>query len=215
MPHHFGRSKRSTSRPNPHTSSGSSKATYVSSGAAQRQKTKVKANIDANKPSLIESIVSKSATLQVIKGIGEAFQKSSREYNLARRKKHITKYNTSVPPSQRIDMTDEMISSNEGLNTLREKTNYKTNQDINRERQDGGNGVNINQTTQVPKTILSPTKAEVSQSEAANAVNEEDPLYLRKKKTKAKGRSQTILTSSRGVTTDEGLTLGKKSLLGA
>ena len=67
----------------------------------------------------------------------------------------------------------------------------------------------------VSTTILSPTSAEVSQSEAANATSEEDPLYVRKKKTKAKGRSQTILTSSRGVTTDEGLTLGKKSLLGA
>ena len=62
---------------------------------------------------------------------------------------------------------------------------------------------------------LSPTSAEVSQSEAANAVNEQDPLYLRKKKIKARGRSQTILTSSKGVETDEGLTLGKKSLLGA
>ena len=87
---------------------------------------------------------------------------------------------------------------------------------------DGGSNNNqvpqttqVTQMTQVPKTILSPTTAEVSQSEAANAVNEEDPLYLRKKKTKAKGRSQTILTSSRGVTTDEGLILGKKSLLGA
>ena len=112
-------------------------------------------------------------------------------------------------------MTDEKIGSKEGLASLRE-VGYKTNQDMNRERQGGGNGNNqIIQTTQVPKTILSPTTAEVSQSEAANAVNEEDPLYLRKKKTKARGRSQTILTSSRGVTTDEGLTLGKKSLLGA
>ena len=111
-------------------------------------------------------------------------------------------------------MTDEQIGSGEGLASLRE-VGYKTNEDMNKERQGGGNGVNINQTTQVPKTILSPTTAEVSQSEAANVVNEEDPLYVRKKKTKAKGRSQTILTSSKGVTTDEGLTLGKKSLLGA
>ena len=82
-------------------------------------------------------------------------------------------------------------------------------------------GGNNNQPSMIKKNIggkivsVAPTKAEVSQSEAANAVNEEDPLYVRKKKTKAKGRSQTILTSSRGVTTDEGLTLGKKSLLGA
>ena len=82
-------------------------------------------------------------------------------------------------------------------------------------------GGNNNQPSMIKKNIggkivsVAPTKAEVSQSEAANATSEEDSIYLRKKKTKAKGRSQTILTSSRGVTTDEGLTLGKKSLLGA
>ena len=152
--------------------------------------------------------------IRVIKAVGKGLEDAARPYNTRRRKEFISKYNTSVPPGERIDMTDEKIGSKEGLASLRD-VGYKTNQDMNRERQDGGNGVNINQTTQVPKTILSPTSAEVSQSEAANAVNEEDPLYLRKKKTKAKGRSQTILTSSRGVTTDEGLTLGKKSLLGA
>jgi len=152
--------------------------------------------------------------IRVIKAVGKGLEDAARPYNTRRRKEYISKYNTSVPPGERIDMTDEKIGSREGLASLRE-VGYKTNQDINRERQDGGNGVNINQTTQVPKTILSPTTAEVSQSEAANATSEEDPLYVRKKKTKAKGRSQTILTSSKGVTTDEGLTLGKKSLLGA
>ena len=153
--------------------------------------------------------------IRVIKAVGKGLEDAARPYNTRRRKEFISKYNTSVPPGERIDMTDEQIGSSKGLASLRE-VGYKTNQDMNRERQGGGNGNNqVTQTTQVPKTILSPTSAEVSQSEAANAVNEEDPLYLRKKKTKAKGRSQTILTSSRGVTTDEGLTLGKKSLLGA
>jgi hypothetical protein len=150
--------------------------------------------------------------IRVIKAVGKGLADAARPYNTRRRKEFISKYNTSVPPGERIDMTDEQIGSGEGLAKLRE-VGYKTNQDINRERQGGGNG--NNQVTQVPKTILSPTTAEVSQSEAANATSEEDPLYVRKKKTKAKGRSQTILTSSRGVTTDEGLTLGKKSLLGA
>jgi len=69
----------------------------------------------------------------------------------------------------------------------------------------GGQGTNI---------LIAPTVAEVSQSNAANATTpvEEDPLYLRKKKTQAKGRSATILTSSKGVNEDS--TLGKKSLLG-
>ena len=54
---------------------------------------------------------------------------------------------------------------------------------------------------------VAPTVAEVSQSEATNM----DGYDARK--TKAKGRSTTIMTSSKGVE-DETLTLGKKSLLG-
>ena len=54
-------------------------------------------------------------------------------------------------------------------------------------------------------TPVTPTVAEVSQSKAADAY---DP-----RKTKAKGRSSTIMTSSKGVE-DETITLGKKSLLG-
>jgi hypothetical protein len=56
-----------------------------------------------------------------------------------------------------------------------------------------------------PEPIVTPTVAEVSQSKAADAY---DP-----RKAKAKGRSSTIMTSSKGVE-DESLTLGKKSLLG-
>ena len=74
------------------------------------------------------------------------------------------------------------------------------------------NGGNVGQGTNI---LIAPTVAEVSQSNAANATTpvEEDPLYLRKKKTQARGRSTTILTRSKGV--DECLTLGKKSLLGS
>ena len=84
-------------------------------------------------------------------------------------------------------------------------SNYSINQGGTREGE-GGQGANI---------LIAPTVAEVSQSNAANATTpvEEDPLYLRKKKTQAKGRSATILTSSKGVNEDS--TLGKKSLLGA
>mgnify|MGYP005830684811 CR=1 FL=1 len=56
-----------------------------------------------------------------------------------------------------------------------------------------------------PEPVVTPTVAEVSQSQAADAY---DP-----RKAKAKGRSSTIMTSSKGVE-DETLTLGKKSLLG-
>jgi len=54
-------------------------------------------------------------------------------------------------------------------------------------------------------TPVAPTVAEVSQSQAADAYDS--------RKTKAKGRSSTIMTSSKGVE-DETITLGKKSLLG-
>ena len=54
---------------------------------------------------------------------------------------------------------------------------------------------------------VAPTVAEVSQSEATNM----DGYDARK--TKAKGRSSTIMTSSKGVG-DDTLTLGRKSLLG-
>ena len=150
-----------------------------------------------------------SPGLAVVKAVGEKLADAARPYNTRRRKEFISKYNTSVPPGERIDMTDEQIGSGEGLAKLR-NVGYRTAADTSSDR-DGPDG---NQTTQIPKTILSPTSAEVSQSEAANTTSEEDSILLRKKKTKAKGRSQTILTSSRGVTTDEGLTLGKKSLLG-
>ena len=79
----------------------------------------------------------------------------------------------------------------------------------NNNNNNGGNG------GERANILIAPTVAEVSQSNAANATTpvEEDPLYLRKKKTQAKGRSATILTSSKGVNEDS--TLGKKSLLGA
>ena len=58
-----------------------------------------------------------------------------------------------------------------------------------------------------PAPVVAPTAPEVSQA-TATAMDGYDS-----RKTKAKGRSATIMTSSKGVE-DETLTLGKKSLLG-
>ena len=55
---------------------------------------------------------------------------------------------------------------------------------------------------------VAPTVAEVSQATATSMDGYDS------RKTKAKGRSATIMTSSKGVE-DQTLTLGKKSLLGA
>ena len=62
-------------------------------------------------------------------------------------------------------------------------------------------------TRPAPAPIVTPTAPEVSQSEATNM----DGYDARK--TKAKGRSSTIMTSSKGVE-DDTLTLGRRSLLG-
>ena len=61
--------------------------------------------------------------------------------------------------------------------------------------------------TPTPTPVVAPTAPEVSQATATSM----DGYDARK--TKAKGRSTTIMTSSKGVE-DETLTLGKKSLLG-
>ena len=58
-----------------------------------------------------------------------------------------------------------------------------------------------------PTPLVSPTAPEVSQATASSMDGYDS------RKTKAKGRSATIMTSSKGVE-DETLTLGKKSLLG-
>tara|TARA_R100001443_G_scaffold1856_1_gene6402 strand:- start:75 stop:302 length:228 start_codon:yes stop_codon:yes gene_type:complete len=58
-----------------------------------------------------------------------------------------------------------------------------------------------------PPTPVTPTAPEISQATATSMDGYDS------RKTKAKGRSSTIITSSKGVE-DETLTLGKKSLLG-
>jgi hypothetical protein len=80
---------------------------------------------------------------------------------------------------------------------------------------DGGGNNNNNQPVIIKKNIggstiqtTAPTTAEVSQSEAANA----DAAALKVKK---RGRSQSIMTSSQGVTKKSAdYSLGKSSLLG-
>jgi len=76
----------------------------------------------------------------------------------------------------------------------------------------GGVAAIVRSTPQIFKKVntpapVSPTAPEVSQATATSM----DGYDARK--TKAKGRSATIMTSSKGVE-DETLTLGKKSLLG-
>lgn len=73
-----------------------------------------------------------------------------------------------------------------------------------------GGGDNNNSATNVGGKIvkLAPTSAEISQSKATDVTYDS-------RKTKARGRSMTILTNSRGVGKNMSSVLGKKSLLGA
>ena len=78
---------------------------------------------------------------------------------------------------------------------------------------DSGDSGNNTAPTQVAtnvggKIIKSPTTAEVSQSSATDAAAYDN------RKTKSKGRSMTIMTSSKGINRNNTLTLGKPSLLG-
>ena len=76
----------------------------------------------------------------------------------------------------------------------------------------GGDSGNDTAPTQVATNVggtivTAPSSAEVSQSNAADVTYDS-------RKTKAKGRSTTILTSSRGVRNNTNAVLGTKSLLG-
>ena len=107
-------------------------------------------------------------------------------------------------------------------NNSRSKTNDPTglyaeglttgsrNNNINGRDNSGNNTAPTQVATNVGgKIIKSPTTAEVSQSNAT------DTAAYDNRKTKAKGRSMTILTSSRGVGKDTKAVLGTKSLLGS
>jgi hypothetical protein len=71
----------------------------------------------------------------------------------------------------------------------------------------------------VPNSSGGPTVGKVDQATTnteptEGVIEKTDDIILRKKKTKAQGRSMTILKSAQGAT-DQGLTLGKRSLLGS
>ena len=86
-------------------------------------------------------------------------------------------------------------------------SNYSTSEGGTRDT--GGGNDNNNTITQVTNTA--PTEAEVSQATITEADTEANRLL----KVKKKGRSQSIISGSQGVTkTSTDYSLGKKSLLG-
>ena len=101
----------------------------------------------------------------------------------------------------------ENLNPTDNTQTInKNKQNLAQHEKNMREMRGSGNQVVQSKTD---TTVTSPTTAEVSQSSTTEA---EDPIMLRKRKVKARGRSPTIMTGVTGVTGD--LTLGKPSLLG-
>jgi len=143
----------------------------------------------------------------IIKGITG---KTPYEMNLERRQKFIKDKGLT---GDDINMDTSYLGSKEGLAELKKQGYTTASDNLNT----GGGNDNNNQPapTIIKKTAggqtvqtIAPTEAELSQSAAADA----EAYDLRK--TKKRGRSMTRLTSSKGVT-DNKLTLGKPSLLGA
>ena len=90
---------------------------------------------------------------------------------------------------------------------------FENNNDNNNGGGEGAGAENVLKGNLIPGGVGGPTKAEVSQSEAANA--DADTEANRLLKIKKKGRSQSIISGSQGVTkTSTDYSLGKKSLLG-
>ena len=91
--------------------------------------------------------------------------------------------------------------------------NIQTSKNKNTTNNNNGGGGNDNNNTITQVTKTAPTEAEVSQATTAEA--DADTEANRLLKIKKKGRSQSIISGSQGVTkTSTDYSLGKKSLLG-
>jgi len=138
-----------------------------------------------------QNIVQKavSATVNYVKGGGM----------LGAATRAVGRYNEKNNPRSKTNDPTGLYA--EGLTT-----GSRTNNNIS-----GGNNGNDNPipvaTNVGGKIIKSPTTAEVSQSNVTDVTYDS-------RKTKAKGRSMTILTNSRGVGKNTNAVLGTKSLLG-
>ena len=142
----------------------------------------------------------------IIKGITG---KTPYEMNLERRQKFVKSKGLT---SDDINMDASYLGSKEGLAELKKQGYTTASDNLNTGGGNDNNGGAIASSGQVVQSpeVTAPTTAEVSQATTTDAV--EDPIELRKRRVKAKGRNPTIMTGVTGVTAD--LTLGKPSLLG-
>ena len=211
MPHHHGRStttsksKKTTSpvRYNPHTSSGTSKSTYVSPEAAKRQKEAVQVAIDKKgAEDLANYKVAQASGVGILPLLantltGKKIRQKSFEIN---RKFFLEKVLTS---KNRGDYKNTLESYQSYIKGRQEGTRDAYGRTISK----GGNGGPVVEKFVGGRTILAqaPTEAEVSQSDATNAAE----TKLTKKRIKSRGRKMNIYAQAK-----DKLILGKKSLLG-
>ena len=148
--------------------------------------------------------------MAILKAAGEKLEDIARPYNTKRRKDFISKYNTSVPPTERINMTDEEIGSAKGLASLRD-VGYKTVTDMSA----GGGGDNQDKSIVQPKVESqmdnTGVKSKLIVSDKTSPTDVEMTEDERMIGVKRKGRKTTMLTDMKE---DTKPTLSKKVLLG-
>ena len=161
------------------------------------------------KKNIIDKVAEKSVTIKVIKGIEQGLANMARPFNVKRRKKFITKYNTRVPPSERISMSDDAIGSVKGLASLKD-VGYKTISDMPKGPDDK---IKTNTSLLAAKPSTELQKAAVKAAPVGPTVgdigNVEETEEQRLLRIKRKGRRATKLAAE-----DDELYLSQKALLG-
>ena len=150
-------------------------------------------------------------SIAILKGVTEGVTKMAKESNLKRRKKFISK---SGLTGDDINMSDEYLSSKEGLAELKKQGYTTVSDNVNN---GGGNDNNGNQVVQAPVATTMPVEDLPQEVKAVEMTSEEARAkanLLLKKRRGTKTNKSLIATSPQGITDDKGLTLGKKSLLG-
>ena len=141
----------------------------------------------------------------IIKGVTG---KTPYEMNLERRQKFVKSKGLT---SEEINLDPSYLGSKEGLAELR-KQGYTTASDT---MNTGGGNDNNNQPAEpvIVKKNIGGTEVQTTQAKLDEEKVEDDKYDVRK--VKKKGRTENILTSSKGVTkVSSDYSLGKKSLLG-
>jgi len=213
MPHHHGRSGRSMG-----VKQGPQKSTSTGGGDAPHLKTKskpkIKYNTDSSMPHRSEFIHTKMPPmknvpghLQIVGNILDSFTGAS----VKNRKFFVKNYerirsNKKYLPSK-VEFESMSLTDKQKLYRKTRLDIMRSNQNPFGETEPGGNGGPVVKKVVGGQTLLarSPTEAEVSQSDAANAAE----TKLTKRRVKARGRKMNIYSQSK-----DKLTLGKKSLLG-